>query len=49
MYLQRSHPELLTTPPLSYLRQVVDEPLEDVGGIQVTVVVHVDVDHALGI
>lgn len=49
VYLQRSHPELLTTPPLSYLRQVVDEPLEDVGGIQVTVVVHVDVDHALGI
>lgn len=49
VYLQRSHPELLTTPALSYLRQVVDEPLKDVGGIQVTVVVHVDVDHALGI
>lgn len=49
VYLQRSHPKLLTTPALSNLRQVVDKALKNVGCIQVTVVVHVDVDHTLGI
>lgn len=49
VYLQGGHPQLLTTPALSDLRQVVDEPLKDVSGIQVTVIVHVDVDHALSI
>lgn len=48
-YLQKSHPQLLTTPALSNLRQVIDKALKDVGGIQITVVVHVDVNHALGI
>ena len=48
-YLQRGHPQLLAAPALGDLRQVVDEPLKDVGGVQVTVVVHVDVHHTLGI
>lgn len=49
VYLQRSHPKLLTTPALSNLRQVVDKALKDVCGIQVTIVVHIDVNHTLGI
>lgn len=49
MYLQRSHPKLLTTPALSDLRQVVDKALKDVGCIQVAVIVYVDVNHTLGI
>lgn len=48
-HLQRSHPQLLTTPALSNLRQVVDKALKDVSGVQVTVIVHIDVHHALGI
>lgn len=48
-YLQWSHPQLLAAAALGDLGQVVDQPLEDVGGVQVTVVVDVDVDHTLGV
>ena len=41
--------ELVTPPPLGDLREVVDQPLEDVCGVQVAVVVDVDVHHALGV
>lgn len=48
-YLQWRHAELLAAAALSDLRQVADEALEDVGRVQVTVVVHEDVDHALSV
>lgn len=48
-YLQRRHAQLLTAPALSDLRQVADEALKDVGSVQVAVIVHVDVDHTLGV
>lgn len=48
-YLQRSHPQLLAAAALGDLGQVVDQPLKDVGGIQIAVVVDVDVDDTLSI
>lgn len=48
-YLQRSHSQLLTTSALSNLGQIVDKSFKDVGSIQVTVIVHIDVNDTLGI
>lgn len=48
-YLQWSHPQLLAAAALGDLGQVVDQPLEDVGGVQVAVVVDIDVDDTLGV
>lgn len=48
-HLQGSHSQLLPTSALSDLRQVVDESFKDVGSIQVTIIVHIDVNNTLGI
>ena len=48
-YLKGADAQLLSTPALGDLGQVVDQPLEDVGGVEVAVVVDVDVHHALGV
>lgn len=48
-YLQGCHPELLTTPALSDLGQIIDKTLKNVGGIQVTVVVYIYVNNTLSI
>lgn len=48
-YLQRSHPKLLATPPLSDLGQIVYKTLKNISSVQVAVVVYVDVDHTLGV
>lgn len=49
IYLQGCCAELMAGATLSDLREVVDQALEYVGGVQITVVVDVDVHHALGI
>ena len=48
-HLQWGHAHFLSTPAHGNLREVVHQPLEDVGRVQVTVVVHIDVHHTLGI
>lgn len=48
-HLKRSRAELVAPATLRDFRKVVDQPLKYVCSIQVTVVVHVDVHHTLGI
>lgn len=47
--LEGRRAELVTSATLGDLGEVVDQPLEDVGSVQVAVVVDVDVHHALGV
>lgn len=47
--LEGCRAELVTSATLGDLGEVVDQPLEDVGSVQVAVVVDVDVHHALGV
>lgn len=48
-YLQRCRAKLVAGATLCDLREVVDQALEYVGGVQIAVVVDVDVHHALGV
>lgn len=48
-YLQWSHAQLLAAAALGDLGQVVDQPLKNVGGVQVAVIVDVNVDDTLGV
>lgn len=49
IYLQGRCSELMAGSTLRDLWEVIDQALEDVGGVQITVVVDVDVHHTLGI
>lgn len=49
IHLQGRRAELMAGATLCDLREVVDQALEYVGGVQITVVVDVDVHHTLGI
>lgn len=48
-YLNIGHAKLLATPSLSNFRQVINQPFKYVCSIQITIIVHVDVHHTLGI
>lgn len=41
--------EFYSLSALGYFRKIVDEPLKDVGKVQVTVIVDVNIHHTLGI
>lgn len=48
-HLDGGHPQLVSSPALRDLREVVHQPFKYVSSIQVTVVVHINVDHTLGV
>lgn len=49
IYLYRCCAKLMASTTLGNFWEVIDQPLKYVSSIQVTVIVHVDVHHTLGI
>lgn len=48
-YLEWCCAELVACPALCDLRQVIHQPLKDISSIQVTIIIHIDIHHTLGI
>lgn len=49
IYLHRGRAELMASSALCNLGQVVHQPLKYISSVQVTVIIHIDIHHTLGI